>query len=126
MSDGGQPFQASTTAPFAPNVLVSDVNLVTVPQGKRLVIEYISALGVVPTGQRVRVNIRIITSGRFGTHALPLIPQGSFSGFDNFSASLPVRLYADPGTLVSGEASRDAGTGNGSLTLSISGYLVTV
>jgi hypothetical protein len=111
-------------------------NLATsaVPAGKRLVIEYISALTSVPSGQKVTV-IEIITAGAPGGAAsltwLGADFKATFDGLDRFITSQPVRLYADSGAAIGSPAvrayvSRDGDGGIGYSFVNISGYLVDV
>ena len=98
-----------------------------VPFYKRLVIEYVTLRGVVPSGQKMAA---ILFTGIAGSEVLPnnlvLTEQGMFGTRDRFVASLPMRAYADAGTTVSFNIYRNESGGSGSAALTISGYLVNV
>jgi hypothetical protein len=96
----------------------------SVPSGKRLVIEHVSAiahdLGQHPTMFRVTT----FAGGQQVIHFLVSSSQGE-SG-RQFVASQQMRIYADPGTGVVVGADREFNTGTGTATISVSGYLVDV
>ena len=90
-----------------------------VPAGQRLVIEYVSAVVILPPGQKGLFRVTtIVQSDTPLTHHILLSTQG-----DLLVASTPTRLYADPGTRINFVAVRDT---PGAITLrgTISGYLV--
>lgn len=98
----------------------------SVPAGKRLVIEYVSLLGVVPAGQKLRVKIDAFAGGP-GSHQLTLSNEGSFqAGRDDYKASHLTRIYADPGTDVFLRVARNSTSGVAGINASVSGYLVDV
>ncbi len=87
----------------------SAVNMYTVPAGKRLVIENVSAHMRVLAGAEAEV---------------PMVPQGTFGRESHFSATQNMRLYADPNTAVTLSYSRSTTDTTGKVTLGFSGYLV--
>jgi len=127
-----QPFQADapSTGEFPDGMFVTLPMITTIPAGKRLVIEQVSVSGAMIKGQRmVTAGLHISNSGNNVQHFLTVTPQGSGGCCrDVFIASQQVRLYADPGTIVSGFATRDVNTGfaSAAVSFSISGYLVDV
>jgi len=103
----------------------------TVPQGKRLVIEYASMVARVPEGQSVSMLIQVPSSGGglAVTHYLPLSApshDGVFAGGPFTSIGQQVRAYADPGSNVVVNGLRNNGAGAGSYEFSISGHLVDI
>jgi hypothetical protein len=105
---------------------------VTVPSGRRLVIEFVSVRALVPIGQTPEVQIFTGTGGLpSGTTsmghsiALPVtpVPGGSV---DVYHASQPVRLYADPGSGVTIHVARFQTTGTATFEVTFSGHLVTL
>ena len=80
--------------------------LYTVPDGKRLVIEWASVGANVPAGQRITSFTFSTTAGNTGQgHRLVVYDQGTtFNCSAHFTASQQVRFYADPGTQVKGFA----------------------
>lgn len=130
-----QPFQAALA-----NQLVGETPrlfpLVTVPLGKRLVIEHASATVVIrPTPNRqylVQVWLRTQVNGQQADHMLILDRMQGLptSTADIFQASQPIRIYADPGTTVSALVSFHTGSSSDDVDqatinrLSISGHFV--
>jgi hypothetical protein len=130
-SPARQPFQdfnsIDLVAPFGNTERV----LFTVPTDKRLVIEFISLLALMPADQKSTVTLRtFINDGHpstsFGKSFLVLTAQGTFNATDIYTASQPVRIYADPGTEVFFLVSRTSGTGSAQYQVCISGYFVDV
>jgi hypothetical protein len=96
--------------------------IATVPAGKRLVIEYVSARVTIPGGHKLRaMNVFTNLNGDFAYHHLMPTPTGVFN---EYVVGQQVRLYADPNTQVNICASRDNGDGIAPVLATISGYLV--
>jgi hypothetical protein len=109
----------------------------TVPSGKRLVIEHVSAECEVLPGERIgRLGIRAATSAQSAIYVgHSLIPisnaPGNTAVFNSFLASQPVTVYGGPGTEVTMYAQKFSPFGtnvvSGSTCIfSISGHLVNV
>jgi hypothetical protein len=125
-----QPFQQDSVLSTPDGLLGAD-DTFTVPDGKRLVIEFVSFQGSWPAGQATtRLFIGVCNSGggtcqtRFFFAAISQGPD--FGGAALFTASSPTRLYADPGTEVTVSVRRNAATGEGLANVALSGYLVNV
>lgn len=119
----GTPFQKDV-AFVVPEGTTSMCEAVTlVPARAGLVIEYASAQVTLPggSGQQAAGQLRTTVGGELVSHALVLVPAPSGSPVVGGQV---VRLYADPGTLVSFCADRDAGTGEANVIVGISGRLV--
>jgi hypothetical protein len=128
-----QPFQASVRLNLD-NSFKDLEPIFTVPNDKRLVIEYISARGLL-TGNdsfcffnRGEVRTQVANGGvqshYFGMNRQGT--QGTDAGVDSiFAFSQQARLYADPGTTVRAEAEQVTFC-KGTLDVTISGYLVDV
>ena len=100
-----------------------------VPANKRLVIELIAGEIFVPTGQLLRVFAGTTNNGIPGSgFALNFSTKTPFGASqDIYTATLPVRLYADPGTTIFLTAVRNSTTGaSGTAEISFSGYLVNL
>ena len=97
----------------------------TVPVGKRLVIEHVSADFGVPSGGGVKdFAISTTVGGVEVAHEMRRTVGSVFSnGDERVVVCEPVRIYADPGTTV-GASSITAGGVFG--TIGISGYLVNL
>jgi hypothetical protein len=126
INDAQQPIQKWLGTLQPPNTTVSQLNLLTVPQGKRLVIEFVSVHGVVPQGQRIS-NCKLTTiTGNEIFNMYPVMTQLPDFVFGDaaFGATQTVKLYADQNTVVRVSFNRSGATGTGSVEASISGYLV--
>ena len=99
---------------------------VSVPAGQTLVIETLSLqLDVTPAGSQLEAFVNYTSGGKSVTVFVPLTfayTQTS-NGFDTYSATQAVRLYADPATSVSLTAFSPTGS-TGTLFLTLSGYLI--
>jgi hypothetical protein len=130
-NDGRQPFQSSASS-IQEGTNVSMVTVATVPAGKRLVIEFVSATGQLPPGQHVAAwQITTIAPPTGGaTHDLLVNEQPPFVNGDAlFRTSQQVRLYANSGSTVGDVRvgfSRSSSVGIGQFHVTISGYLVDV
>jgi hypothetical protein len=103
----------------------SPIHLAVVPPGKRLVIEYATMLGESGSG-KMGAWISTTAAGTFAQHYLVLTEQGPLFGVPAFTASQPLRVYADTGTEVTGFVIRSETVGTADGYMSISGYLVDV
>jgi hypothetical protein len=101
---------------------------IAIPEGKRLVIEHVSARAQGPVGQKYIAQIQanvVHTESPRGIYWLVFFPQGTFSTIDVFTASQPMRVYADPGNPpLLFVATRTGITGTAFVEATISGYLV--
>ena len=119
-----QPFQYAVgpTIPPGENQVCNE-NL-TVPEGKMLVIEYVSAQIVLPLGQSV-LSYRVYTDLGLGLgdghHFVP--HSVAQSGLSYFTVGQTTRLYAKSGN-VRICAQRNSTTDSGVFSAGISGYLV--
>lgn len=119
---------------FAPNTPFGETesggfgepNIITVPAGQTLVIETVSLqLDVTPSGSQLEAFVNYTSGGKSVSVFVPLsfaYTQTS-NGFDTYTATQPVRLYADPGTSVTLTAFSPTGS-TGTLFLTLSGYLI--
>jgi hypothetical protein len=128
-----EPFQASDGIEWSPGEQLISFSFPTVPPGRLLVIEYMSASAEVPVGQRVQVRT-VLKGGPEGeffpsppTHHFPLQFQGRFPTLntpDIFSGAQQVRIYVSAGRRLMVTWFRSAGTGRGECRAAISGYLM--
>jgi len=94
----------SPNAPFQQEVILKFTagqreafGSVSVPSGKRLVIEHVSARVMLPTGQKLfesRITTVQTAGGAEGYHYLSTTAEGSYLGSDFFSISQSLRLYS--------------------------------
>jgi hypothetical protein len=98
---------------------------ISVPAGQHLVIETLSVqLDVSPSGSKLEAFVTYISGGNNVTLFVPLTYAYTApgNGFDFYVGMQAVRLYADPGTVLTVSG---AGPGNtGTLFLTVSGYLI--
>jgi hypothetical protein len=101
---------------------INIVDVVSVPVGKRFVIEHITMEGKVPPNQVVS-GFEILCNGFW--HDLLVNEQPHAGNGDAiFRASQLVRLYADSGTLVRATFVRSSALEKGAFNVVVSGYLV--
>ncbi|HEV8649976.1 MAG TPA: hypothetical protein VG276_11375 [Actinomycetes bacterium] len=104
----------------------SATNSFLVPAGKRLVIRYVSADADLPTGQRLIVlglHTRIILGQLVPHHFVPVF-TGTIGTRGHFAVAQDTQLYAAPETSVFIAAARSGTGGEGTITVSVSGYLI--
>src|SRR5438094_7734660 len=100
-----QPFQAEVVGGFADGASsTGDITIATVPAGKRLVIEHVSALGtMLPTQKVINGGSDVIWTDPFGIIILQYHwdSQGSNAdgSRDYFVVSEALRVYANPGPI---------------------------
>ena len=127
-----QPVEAQTNCTVTNLLGTCSATIYTVPEGKRLVIEFVTMDARLPTsGEVAQLIIRTTGIGPDGVYHLPLTaPAVDFFGEQVISAPLAqqVRIYADAGTSVvmKGRHNLTAPAQSGSFTFSLSGYLVDV
>lgn len=100
----------------------------TVPTGYRLVVEQVEGSCITRAGQGVSAaNLQVIQAGFDTYHAIPLlggVPITLQSII--YSANLPVRYYADPGSGFTFTASAsDQDQHDSSCTFALNGYLIS-
>ena len=122
-----QPVQA-IVACLADNVLGCSEIIYTVPEGKRLVIEFVSMEAILTADQKAQLKIETTAGGANVTHNFPLTPPAVVFQGEAVVSTLaqPVRLYADAGTSVEIKARRNniGPAFKAFFRVSISGYLV--
>ena len=108
----------------------ADFDIVTVPAGKRLIVEHIACDAGVPTAndEKVRTNIAVVlpSVGLVTVFPLVMAPQGAFSGQDHFVVSQQVHWYFEPGTTIEGNMIRNSSTGNFVANCQMVGYQIDV
>lgn len=125
-----QPFAADPgTKTFAAGSVGLTQDLITVPAGKRAVIEHFSGLTALEsTNSFIRFVIVYTSGGSQHRHeVVPVKVGGSFvAGIDILTFSQPVRAYADPGTTIMVLADRRSSGGYASVECHLSGYFVDI
>jgi hypothetical protein len=98
---------------------------IAVPAGKHLVVETLSVqLDVTPPGSKLEAFVTYTSGGANVTLFVPLTYAytESSTGYDFYVGMQAVRLYVDPGTVLSVSGAGPGSTGT--LFLTVSGYLV--
>ena len=124
-----QPFLQRSAPTFVQGFAFAMGDSFTVPDGKRLVIEFVSLQLQVPPGQNV-LFARLDTDTN-PTAPIDLVltlshPGTDVQGNEIFVATHRVFAIFEPGTVVRPTAFRNSGTGTGTMFVSIGGYLVDV
>jgi len=98
-----------------------------IPEGRRLVVETVTARSLAAAGQTWDVSLFVTTNGVPVAHTLALSTFQTLGYIDIRTATLPVRLYADPGTTMKVFGHRQGGNvGSAGVFVTISGYFVDV
>ena len=109
----------SGTSPNWPGVQT----LYTVPDGKRLIIKYVSAQGTIDNGKvLIRLEVDAYQNGFF-EYFLPLFDQGQL-GLSYFTGAEQVMIVAEAGERVSWTCSPSDGNKNGGCEMMVVGTLV--
>jgi hypothetical protein len=135
ISESGTASSNESRAPFVKTISFNIENgttqnnmSITIPEGKRLVIEYVSARAQGPAGQKFIAQIQTTvshTESPRGIYWLVFFPQGTFSSIDVCTASQPMRILAEPGNPpLMFVTTRTSITGTAFVEATISGYLV--
>jgi hypothetical protein len=122
----GQPFVVSSESFSQINSLIEGL-LTTVPMGKLLVIEQVTASCVLGAGERLIIlQLKVVLPGSRLTHHHYLV--SSFSGgngaIDFYSSSQHVRLYAPEGASVYLSANRNTVNGTANCSGTLTGSLI--
>jgi hypothetical protein len=128
INDGVTPFHQSVIGSF-PMGSLSGSGIIPVPDGKRLIIEYVSAHVLLPTGQNLS-QISISTQIKETTvqHSLVRNEHGAHLSSSNnlFTVGQSLRLYADGGTPIIFSLVRNSTVSSPGYGLTVSGYLVNL
>lgn len=106
-------------------VATSDNSIFTVPPGKRLVLEYVSA-STAPTSCifNMFTRVTLTTGGSALGHDMPIAPSySSSSGFRRNTMSAQVQLYGDPSSSVHLLLNRSDTSCSSVVSVKFSGYL---
>jgi hypothetical protein len=123
-----QPVVLNTLVPLSPGQAGNNANAFTVPAGKRFVLEDISGSATLPTGQKL-LDVALGVGGNPTTFVdAPITFRGTAATgvVDVFQFGRPARGYAEAGYTTFASVERDSGTGNGSVFVTVIGYLVNL
>jgi hypothetical protein len=98
----------------------------SVPVGRRLAIQFVSAEVLLPAGQSPEeLVVETVANGVSAGHVFAPAFTASVGGAsDRFVVSQDASIYADPGTTVTVELFRNSSSGNDLAAVTVSGYLV--
>jgi hypothetical protein len=127
VNDAMEPFQMRLSFNINAGSTQNQIDL-PVPVGKRLIFEHASSRVQGPTGQQyiAQIQTSVFPNGSTrGVHWLVLTLQMNIPGLDIYTASQPMRIYAEPSTPSSlFIVTRSTSTGTAFAEVTISGYLV--
>ena len=119
------PFTTTRSLPMSAATTGVAELLITVPAGRRLVIDTVGFSASLPQGQRaITDRVSVASGGSSAGFSIPLSFSGTSSGLDRFVGLEHVQLYADPGSNVLVSWTRNSATGAATGTFSISGHFV--
>jgi hypothetical protein len=121
--DALEPFQTTVEIPLNSGSIDGDTTALTVPAGKRFVLEEISGFALLPSGEKL-VDARVRLANAHLLLAAPVNFSGPQEGQDEFQWGRLARAYANPGEQVVVALGRSSTTGDGGAFFTISGYLV--
>jgi hypothetical protein len=130
VNDAIQPFQTGAGCSEVIGQTGCNVDVFTVPAGKRAVIEYFSGVARIDAGQVALLDVTMVTAGfpidQFLALTTPAVIFPSPVG-PSTTWGQQVRWYADPGTIVNIQANQNGpATTIFVFTFRISGYFVDV
>ena len=115
------PFSDFVTSSISQGGNTGTANVITVPNGQRLVIDTVSVRAALPAGQRPAEAYVQTAEGIF---FIPLSFGGFLANRDSWSGSEYVQIYVDPGTLMRVQWYRDGSSGIAFAEFGISGHFV--
>jgi hypothetical protein len=117
-------FHAWRSADLTPsfNTIIDFGNWGIPPDGKRAVIEFVTASVTVPHGERARLRMFTSLGSTPSNLDFVLTPQGTISGKDVLVGTHSIRAYTDG--LIEFDVNRDNAQTTGYALICISGYLV--
>src|SRR5450432_320100 len=128
------PFVAAQTVaparvPFQQQVVISIANggpggfsPVSIPDGQRLIVEYVSLAGSAPAGQKLSVSIQTTVANATAAYSVVIQVQESADGTDKLVANQMMKIYAE-GPEFHVACWRTKVDGPAQMTFNISGYL---
>jgi hypothetical protein len=122
-----QAFQATVSLNVADGVSGAN-GFVSIPAGKRLVVQYASAWGQAPSGQLLTFSVQTMLTGDtvFTPHYLPVQQQATDVINQDFVAGSEVHLYCDTPQILLRVDRGSVITGAVTAFISISGYLTDI
>lgn len=124
-SPASQPFGAAATPAFSG--VTATGTLLTVPAGKRAVVEHFSCINFLDSANNfIRLELRYTVGGTLRRHQFvhERVGPSFLTGIDVWSVGQPVRLYADEGTAIEVSALRRLTSGSAGIECYISGHYV--
>ncbi len=118
-----QPFQHQAIVTLEDGQNAGDA-FIPVPEGKLLVIEFISVNGSAPTNHQIYLSLltRVAPDTLYRPHYIEYTKQ-DYGSFNNYTVNQQVRIYADPPSVVV-RLQHIPATGTVTFRLTVSGYFV--
>jgi hypothetical protein len=124
INDASQPFQVQGGC-VAVNAAGCGANLVTVPSGKRAVIEYVSVESFLPAGNALTGVLTLTLAGTTVDHFIRSSEPTAIARAISIGQEL--HLYADPGSIIQINVGNGAGPlSNQGFNVSLSGHFVNL
>jgi hypothetical protein len=115
------PFQQQVTMSISTGA-AGGFSSVPVPVGKRLIVEYVSLSGTVPTGQKLSAALQTTVGDSTAIYSIVTAIDETSEGTDKLAANQMMRVYAE-GPMLHVVCWRAKTEGQAQITLNISGYL---
>src|SRR5262249_50332238 len=119
-----QPLRQKVVVPLADGQDFNTLNAITVPAGKRFVLEDLSGNGVLPAGQKLEeVELGLGDGPNTFVEVTPtLTGPDPISPLDTFQFGRLARAYVEPWDTAYVRVGRSSTSGNGSAIVNIMGY----
>jgi len=118
-----EPFKISSSTQLTPGDSSAIISFLTVPNGKRFVLEGVSARAVLPMGEKVLLAVHAVEPDQtLVTMFVPLTHQGTFNSGDHYMGTEPFTLTLGSGGLLTAEAARGTILGTFFIQTTVVGY----
>ena len=124
------PYKTSMPGVISDHQADGFMTVLTVPAGKRFVLEGISGAAALPAGQKalMRISLHDFGVGQNATFVMPMVHQGFISGAGSFGAaeayagSEHIKVVMHASGTIEVHAYRDSTTGHGEFDVMVAGY----
>jgi hypothetical protein len=103
---------------------IGQCNIAQVPSNRHLAIEFVSLTLSTSAAIPSTITINTTAGNLIGSHSMAPVLIGQSQGLSIYMASIPVKLYADPGTTVSGFVETAGSNTTISANWTVSGHFV--
>jgi hypothetical protein len=122
------PYKKSYAGLFSVGDPHAFMTTLTVPAGKRFVLEGISGAAQLPAGQKVTLRLQLDDDGfdQDATFVMPMMHQGLFSSGESYAGSEHIKLVLSASGQIIVHAFRDSASGSGYFEVMVAGYFEDV